>query len=130
LAQWRLVEAFLREQHWHWPWGDLKGNARLEISVYLTLFFLLCMVCHGEVVRRKPAASRLTSFYLTVAAGGALGGVFGAGVKVFWPGFDEAATALPFYDTDAISQGIAIALFTGLCLYIWLGANRSSGEAA
>ena len=33
-----------------------------------------CMVCHGELVRIRPAASRLTSFYLAIAAGGSLGG--------------------------------------------------------
>jgi hypothetical protein len=34
------------------------------------------MVCHGEMYRLKPHASRLTSFYLCIAVGGALGGIF------------------------------------------------------
>jgi SAM-dependent methyltransferase len=34
------------------------------------------MSCHGELARSKPAVSQLTLFYLCVAAGGALGGVF------------------------------------------------------
>ncbi len=34
------------------------------------------MVCHGELARFKPSVDRLTSFYLSLAAGGALGGVF------------------------------------------------------
>jgi hypothetical protein len=34
------------------------------------------MVCHGELVRLKPASRYLTSFYLMVALGGATGGVF------------------------------------------------------
>jgi hypothetical protein len=34
------------------------------------------MVCNGELVRSKPHPQYLTSFYLTVACGGALGGVF------------------------------------------------------
>ncbi len=38
--------------------------------------FACAMVCHGELVRLKPAPGRLTAFYLMVAAGGALGGVF------------------------------------------------------
>ncbi len=38
--------------------------------------FACAMVCHGELVRLKPAPRRLTAFYLMVAAGGALGGVF------------------------------------------------------
>jgi hypothetical protein len=38
--------------------------------------FACAMVCHGELVRLRPGPRRLTAFYLTVAAGGALGGVF------------------------------------------------------
>ncbi len=56
-------------------WRILRYDVRVVIGVYLTLFFLICMVCHGEVVRRRPRAERLTEFYLTVAAGGALGGI-------------------------------------------------------
>jgi len=37
-----------------------------------------CMICHGELARSRPAPERLTQFYLTLAAGGALGGVFTA----------------------------------------------------
>jgi hypothetical protein len=33
------------------------------------------MVCHGELVRRKPDPRYLTEFYLLVASGGAIGGV-------------------------------------------------------
>ncbi len=33
------------------------------------------MVCHGELYRLKPEPERLTTFYLMIAAGGALGGV-------------------------------------------------------
>lgn len=55
-------------------WRFLRYDIRVEIGVYLVLFFLVCMVCHGEVVRRRPAAAKLTEFYLSVSAGGALGG--------------------------------------------------------
>jgi len=34
-----------------------------------------CMVCHGELARTTPHASHLTVFYLTMAGGGALGGL-------------------------------------------------------
>ncbi len=40
------------------------------------LLFLGCMICHGELVRLKPRVKRLTSFYLTISAGGAAGGIF------------------------------------------------------
>ncbi len=41
----------------------------------LTLFFV-CMSCHGELARSKPAPDHLTLFYLVLALGGALGGMF------------------------------------------------------
>lgn len=38
--------------------------------------FVFCMVCHGELVRRKPPVRHLTLFYLMLSVGGALGGTF------------------------------------------------------
>jgi len=38
--------------------------------------FVCCMVCHGELARRRPAPRHLTLFYLMVSLGGALGGIF------------------------------------------------------
>ena len=35
-----------------------------------------CMVCHGELVRLRPPAERLTEFYLALAVGGSFGGIF------------------------------------------------------
>ncbi|HEY7138871.1 MAG TPA: hypothetical protein VIE44_02125 [Methylomirabilota bacterium] len=36
-----------------------------------------CMVCHGEIARRRPGGPHVTSYYLLIALGGALGGLFG-----------------------------------------------------
>jgi hypothetical protein len=47
-----------------------------QMTAYLSFLFCACMVCHGEVVRLKPESDRLTSFYLLIALGGALGGAF------------------------------------------------------
>ncbi len=49
-----------------------------QLAVYLPALFVTCMVCHGELARSKPSPRYLTSFYLTIAAGGALGGLFAA----------------------------------------------------
>jgi hypothetical protein len=38
--------------------------------------FTVCLLCHGEIVRTRPAPKYLTSFYLAISAGGALGGIF------------------------------------------------------
>ena len=57
---------------------DSAGN--MPIWWMLVLFglglFTCCMVCHGELARLKPDPKYLTHFYLTIAAGGALGGIF------------------------------------------------------
>ncbi|MGD9721824.1 MAG: fused MFS/spermidine synthase [Pirellulales bacterium] len=54
-------------------------GTRLELWKQVGLFsfalWVCCMVCHGELVRAKPAPQYATLFYLMVAAGGALGGV-------------------------------------------------------
>ena len=47
-----------------------------QILIYSFALFASCMVCHGELVQLKPPKEYLTSFYLFVAAGGAVGGVF------------------------------------------------------
>jgi hypothetical protein len=46
------------------------------LPLHLLTLFLAAMVCHGELVRRRPAAERLTEFYFWMSAGGLLGGVF------------------------------------------------------
>jgi hypothetical protein len=47
-----------------------------EVVVTCLALFCICMVCHGEVARLKPHPRRLTEYYLLIAAGGALGGLF------------------------------------------------------
>ncbi len=47
-----------------------------QLAVYLAGLFAACMVCHGELVRSRPSPLYLTEFYVIVAAGGVLGGVF------------------------------------------------------
>jgi hypothetical protein len=49
---------------------------RWQITVYCLGLFIACMACHGELFRLKPSPHYLTSYYLLVAAGGALGGLF------------------------------------------------------
>jgi putative OPT family oligopeptide transporter len=62
-------------------------------------------------------------------AGGALGGVFGAGLRLI-PGFTEDWIKLPFYDFDTVSQLVSIIGFLGLVAYVWLGANRQPSSAS
>ena len=64
-------------------------------SLYLGTMFVACMVCHGEVFRLRPGASRLTGYYLSISAGGAVGGLFVALVAPFvFPDYFELHLAL------------------------------------
>jgi hypothetical protein len=57
--------------------------------------FVCCMFCHGELAARRPPQRHLTSFFLHVALGGALGGVFVSLLApMLFEGFDELYVGL------------------------------------
>jgi hypothetical protein len=57
-------------------WG--LSNFWWLVGLHLVAFFVTALVCHGELARTRPPASRLTEFYLWMSLGGVLGGVFSA----------------------------------------------------
>lgn len=57
---------------------SLERNYPALLLVHLAALFVVSMVCHGELARRRPGPDRVTHFYLWLAAGGALGGAFNA----------------------------------------------------
>jgi len=54
-------------------------------------------------------------------AGGALGGVLGAALRLL-PSFRENFIQTPFYSIDPVSQSLSALLFIGLCIYVWFGS--------
>jgi putative OPT family oligopeptide transporter len=56
-------------------------------------------------------------------AGGALGGVLGAALRLF-PSFREDLITTPFYSFDPVSQSVSALCFVGLCLYVWFGSLK------
>lgn len=60
-------------------WALHAGGEIMDIKVAIPLYsvglFVCCMFFHGELAAMKPAPRYLTTFYLMVALGGALGGV-------------------------------------------------------
>ncbi len=56
----------------------LRNTFWLLVLLHLLGFFVAAMVLHGELGRDRPPARYLTEFYLWVAFGGVLGGVFNA----------------------------------------------------
>jgi SAM-dependent methyltransferase len=57
--------------------GDMSiNNIKHAIALFSAGLFVACMFFHGELAGMKPAPRYLTSFYLMVSLGGALGGFF------------------------------------------------------
>ncbi|HLZ50484.1 MAG TPA: fused MFS/spermidine synthase [Candidatus Acidoferrum sp.] len=55
--------------------SSLTHAIQISVPLFCCSLFVVCLFCHGELVRTKPPARYLTSFYLTIALGGALGAV-------------------------------------------------------
>jgi hypothetical protein len=67
----------------------------LALPVYAVGLLLGCIVCHGELARSKPNPDYLTHFYLSLAAGGALGGLLvGLVAPEIFSGYWELPLAL------------------------------------
>jgi putative OPT family oligopeptide transporter len=56
-------------------------------------------------------------------AGGALGGVIGAALRLF-PWYREDLVRTPFFDREAVSQTVSIVGVGLVCLYLWRQATR------
>jgi len=59
----------------------LSGESGPSLPLFglnLAAFFATALLCHQMLARLRPPPARLTEFYLFVALGGALGGVFNA----------------------------------------------------
>lgn len=75
-------------------------------------------------------------------AGGALGGVFGAALRLLptrehalasawpWMFYAEDRIQTPFFTIDHVSQLVSIGAFVSLCVYVWLRANRVPRSAS
>ncbi len=48
----------------------------LFLPLHLLVFFVIALMCHGELVQRRPGVEALTEFYLFLSLGGVIGGAF------------------------------------------------------
>lgn len=71
---------------------DSGTDVPVLIGLVSASLFVFCMVCHGELVRRKPPLRHLTLFYLMLSVGGALGGML---VGLLAPAVFKAYFELP-----------------------------------
>ncbi|MFO0870626.1 MAG: fused MFS/spermidine synthase [Pirellulales bacterium] len=88
-------------------------------NAYLAALFCICMVCHGELVRRRPATQYLTSFYLMSSAGGALGGIF---VALICPAI--FATYLELNWTLSLAYVVVLVTLLAVVVIRWLAAGN------
>src|SRR5207248_1205322 len=48
----------------------------MECGVFFLALLLVCLICHCELAGLKPGPKHLTSYFLSMSLGGALGGIF------------------------------------------------------
>jgi SAM-dependent methyltransferase len=82
-----------------------RPDLRLCIAAYAVAFFVICMVCHGELARMKPHPKFLTGYFLMVSVGGAVGGVF---VALIAPSLFNALYELPISLILCVLLGLAV----------------------
>ena len=95
------------------PTISIGLSLRWQLVVYFIALFVTCMLCQGELARSRPSPRYLTMFYLTIAAGGAAGGLF-------------VALIAPRVFTDFSEYPIGLA---AACLLGFLGWLRTGGLA-
>ena len=82
----------------------LESALLAHAAAALAFLFTGCWVIHGEIARRKPEPSRLTGFYLSMTAGGALGGLLASiGSPLLFPNVWEYPLALVLAVTVAFA---------------------------
>lgn len=114
-------------------WGASASGPWL-LPLHLIVFFVTALVCHGELAATKPPPSRLTDFYLCIAVGGVLGGIFNALVApaVFnsvleypltiliacavrpWPAAQPSAKRMRWWELALILAACAVLVWTRL----------------
>ena len=62
-------------------------------------------------------------------AGGALGGVFGAALRLL-PWYNESRITTPFYNIESASQMVSVVAFLALCFYLYRTSMRTPAEKA
>lgn len=93
-------------------WFTLRAGVNMSVSWQLINYgmalFSTCMICHGELVKSRPAPRQLTLFYFCVSLGGALGGTFVAlAAPLLFMGFWEFQLSLA---AAAILASICVSL--------------------
>ena len=92
------------------------SDLKMAVGFFCGALFVLFMVCHGELARRRPAPAYLTSFYLMVSVGGAIGGLL--------IGF-----AAPYLFNALYDLPVVLSLTSFLLLYVLWVERKKKGDA-
>jgi hypothetical protein len=118
-----------------WALHEERGIMDIKEALPLNLIglFVMCMFFHGELAAGKPAPRFLTSFYLMVSLGGALGGIAVGlvAVKVFNTYYEFGVGLLvtlliAAYVTRVMHSAVPMLVlaavgFTGYHVYAYIG---------
>jgi SAM-dependent methyltransferase len=134
--------------------GGGISNLKYALGYFCSALFVLFMVCHGELAHRRPAPAYLTSFYLMVSIGGAIGGLFigfaapylfnalydlqvvvcltaALFAWMLWNARDKNAESAAFLDEsyDKIVVGVLTVALIGFTAVRYFGARAGKGPA-
>jgi hypothetical protein len=94
----------------------------LAAPIYAAGLFACCMFCHGELYRLKPGPRYLTTFYLMISLGGAVGAlVIGVAAPNFLPGY---------YELEITLVVCALLLFARMLRFRWWIAGGAVASVA
>jgi putative OPT family oligopeptide transporter len=83
-------------------------------------------------VRGRTIRERGVIIASGLMAGGALGGVFGASMRLlpwYQKTIEQERLRSWFFDNDTVSSLVSITLFVALCIYVWVDSTRKSATA-
>jgi spermidine synthase len=122
----------------------MLDDARMDLPLmaslpfYCSALFIACLFCHAELHRLRPSPHQATSFYLLIAAGGALGSIFvGVVAPMIFSANYELACGLVFTAVLALAvtwrQGIGwrvvwSAASLGIAAVLFFFQARGDGE--
>jgi SAM-dependent methyltransferase len=98
-------------------------SIQVSVPLFCASLFLCCLFCHGELARRRPDPRHLTSFYLMISLGGALGAIF---VGLLAPYIFNAIFEFPLALCLAALLAVMVFWTEGwLARAFWIGATMA-----
>ena len=122
-----LLAVMIISMSWTLADKDLHFMLYWQIGLFSAGLFVACMFCHGELVAVKPHPRYLTTFYLMISIGGAVGALLvGVVAPLTLPAYFEleisivALAAMATYllwrkvHIGAVVLGVGVTLFAGV----------------